>query len=44
MSEKQVIKVYLDNAKEWDPPATEEELKGQIQLAKLSYAENEGLQ
>ena len=42
MSERQVIKMYLNNMKEWDIPATEVEKQQQINLAKMSYAENEG--
>lgn len=46
LTEKQVIKMYIDNIKEWSPQPTKEEMPNaitqQTTLAKMSYAENEG--
>lgn len=43
LRKRQVRKMYMDNLKTWNPPATEEEIKQQMELADMSYAENEGV-
>ncbi len=32
----------MDNLKEWNPPASKEEIEQQMQMADMSYGENEG--
>ena len=42
MTRAQVRKMYREQLKEWDPKPTKAERKGHMELADMSYAENEG--
>ena len=42
LTKKQVRKLYMENLLEWNSTPTKKEIKGQMELADLSWAENEG--
>ena len=42
LTKKEVIKMYVDNLKNYDPPATKQDKKDAVMMAIASWKENEG--